>query len=127
MKRELKMLNLESRIQYTPVTKMYGRAEFVFCPVYSRGKMRKLYIYRKQQIGMNFEYCLDLKDYNVKSFSITSWIHRTDLPNTWRESWCKEHKTIAHEVYVPDDTNCLEFDYSLGNWLTIRFVEHEFI
>ena len=44
MKLEQIELNLNSKLQYTAVTKQYGRAEFVFCPVYSRGKMRKLYI-----------------------------------------------------------------------------------
>lgn len=120
-----KQINLDTKIKYVPVTENLGRAEFLFCPVFKYGKMRKLFIFRLQQKNRE-HYCLDLEKIGLKNtttFDITSWSHKKDLPVIWRNFWCKEHKTISFEVYVPNNTDTIEFAYHFGDSLTIRFIK----
>lgn len=106
-------------IQFDDMHPMYGRAEFQICPIFKYGKLKKVIIYRVQQ-ETNEIY--EIKAQGQKEFQICSWQHKgVDNPNIWREFWCKEHKTICHEVYVPKDTNTIEFE-SLSSF-GIRFVK----
>lgn len=121
-KQKLKLIKItsEDKIKYVPITEKYGRAEFEFCPVFKYGKMKKIFIYPRQQ---EVDYYYELETNNQKQFQITSWIHKTDSPKIWIEYWCKEHKTICHRVYVPNNTDTLEFE-SLSVF-EIRFVKGE--
>jgi len=118
-------LTLNSKISYIDVRPSYGRAQFQFCPVFKRGKMEKLFIVRAQQPEEERYYVLNLKKLGFKktsSFSISSW-SGTDDPRAWQHFWCEEHKTICFDVYVPNGTDMIEFDYHFGNDLTIRFIK----
>lgn len=96
-----KIIVAEEKIDFVPMTQEYGRAEFIFCPVYKYGKMKELYIYPKQQPDAKFYYKFELK-YTPLDFSISSWAHQgMDDPNIWLMFWCKEHKCMSFSVYVP--------------------------
>jgi len=113
-------------IEYKPLHKDLGRAEFQICPVFKKGIMRELFIYRKQQ-DTNETYKIDLRkiNYKAKVFQIESWTHKTDPPRIWNEAWCKDHKTIMHEVYVPDNTNQIRFSLHFGDTISILFEAKE--
>ena len=125
-KEKIVELCLNSKIKYTYRTPHLGRAEFEICPVFKRGYIEKVYIYRAQQYEEQSAYVLDLKKLGLRrtnTFDITAWGHLTDEPRVWRNYWCKEHKAICFETYVPNGTDIIEFDYHFGNSLTIRFVK----
>jgi len=113
-------ITIKDTISYEPIHKDYGRAEFVFCPIFKEGIMKRLYIYALQQERKIRRWILKI-DIPVTTFHIESWAHKTNPPHIWREFWCKQHKTISHEVYVPDNTNKITFSYFFGNSLSIRF------
>lgn len=121
MKQKTKTIKITDTIPYQPIHPQYGRAEFQICPVYKNGYIKQVHIYRQQQTT-NETYILHIdKGIKINTFSITAWTHKTEPPSIWRESWCKDHKTITHEVYVPDNTNKISFAYHFGNTLDIRF------
>lgn len=120
----MKKINCDDSIEYKVLVKRYGRAMFEICPVFKYGYLRKVFIYLHQRPNRKVtEWVFDVgKDNNrINVFQITSWTHKTEHPNIWREMWCKEHKTICHSVYVPDKTNKLTFDFHLGNTFEMRF------
>ncbi len=119
-------ITVDDVIEYKPLHKEFGRAEFQICPVFKNGIMRELFIYRKQQ-GTNEIYKIDLKKINYKAivFAIESWTHKTDPPSIWQEAWCIDHKTIMHEVYVPDNTNQIRFRLHFGDSISILFEAKE--
>ena len=123
-KQEYEEIDTDSKIKYVPITKRLGRAEFNFCPVFNRGKMVKLLIHRMQQEAKEqYELNLEKLGYGVTSFGFSSWTHKgIDEPYVWQNWWCKEHKCVSFCVYVPNNTNTIEFDYYFGCDLTIRFV-----
>lgn len=98
-----------------------GRAEFRFCPLWTRGgRMRELLIYPLQQRSKVY-YRLDLTDCGkVTIFTFESYGDR-ERPRPWRMGWCKEHKTVSYEVYVPDCTDHLSFSPHFGNTVSICF------
>lgn len=123
-KRKIIQIKLSDKIKYKPITQRLGRAEFVICPIFKYGYLREIFIYRVQQETSEI-YHLDLeKELNgsrINVFHITSWTHKRDEPSIWQNFWCKKHKTISFEIYVPNNTNMIEFDFHFGNDLTIRF------
>lgn len=114
-----KDITVNDRISFIGLDKSLGRAEFLFCPVYVRGKLKTLFIQALQQ-ECKGAWRLDC-EIPVVHFHIESWTHKTEHPKVWRESWCLDHKTIAHEVYVPPETDEIVFSYFFGNSLSIRF------
>jgi hypothetical protein len=126
-KKELKEIGLHDKIKYKHLHPSYGRAEFVICPVFKRGYMQELFIYRRQQ-DENEDYHMDLIKLGLAKticFDITAWTHKTDSPNIWRNPYCKEHKCLSFWVYVPNNTDTIEFEYHFGEEITIRFVKEE--
>lgn len=128
MKREPiipKEITLDDVITYTWKTPMYGRAEFQLCPVFKRGRMTDLYIYRRQQPQEKEQaYHIDLsKDvhWKIACFTIDAQLY-FDNPHTWRNFWCKEHKTISFETYVPSNTNIIQF-HAFSDNIQIQFRE----
>jgi hypothetical protein len=123
---EWKEITLDTKIPYQALHETYGRAEFQICPKFVRGRMTDIYLFRRQQVNSERGYHLDvlkaLPDCRITQFQIDAWTHKTDAPRVWREFWCKEHKTICHETYVPNNTNTIEFDPFFGEGITIRFV-----
>jgi len=122
------ILTLQDKITYIGITHNLGRAEFQICPKFTRGKLTDLYIYRRQQENRE-SYHINIKVNcawaKITTFLIDAWTHRTEPPRIWRNFWCKEHKTICFEVYVPPETDTIEFDENFGDTLTIRFIKAE--
>lgn len=81
--------------------------------------MRELLIFPKQQRVKVGCYRLPLPS------GITTFLFRSEHPHddpwAWRMSWCKEHKTVSYEVYVPDGTDTLSFELHFGNSIDICF------
>ena len=128
MKRKLpseKRISVDSIIPYkvlddTPGGGNLGRAEFLFCPLWTRGRMRELLIYPLQQRSKMY-YRLDLTDCGkVTTFGFDSYGDK-ERPRAWRMGWCKEHKTVSYEVYVPTGTDRLSFSPHFGNSISICF------
>lgn len=117
-----KEIKVNDVIPYVWRTDNYGVAEFELCPVFKNGYMEKLFIYRKQQIERD-AFVINIKKtgLKIKTFMVESWISRTEAPRIWRNMWCKEHKCVLFEVYVPHDTNQIKFTFHFGDTLSIRF------
>ncbi|MEK0338014.1 MAG: hypothetical protein QQN41_11330 [Nitrosopumilus sp.] len=104
-------------IKFDPIHKRYGRAEFDICPIFKYGKLKKIFVFRRQQ---ETDECYEIEAQDQKEFQINTWTHKGfDNPNIWMNFWCKDHKTICFRVYVPPRTNIIEFD-SLSTF-EIRF------
>lgn len=115
--KELKERKLSDgdRIYFTALTKEYGKAEFNICPVYKRGKLKKLYLYPRQQ-----PYAKEFFVYTFNSppldWSILSWVHQgLDEPFIWLHYWCKEHKCASFSVYTPPQAKYFEV-HALSNF-----------
>lgn len=111
----MKEINVLSIIKYKDVHPTYGRAEFTFCPVFKRGYLHKLWIYRKQQ-GEPGGFVFDVyKEYpRINQFAIKAWIHKTESPRIWQNGWCKEHNCVQFDVYVPKNTSRIVFSFMSG-------------
>ena len=116
---KVKKIDVDASNPFKLLDDMYGREMFDFCPMFERGYLRKLFI--RQHIGGKSFILVVNKNLKIDRFEITAWIHKTNSPYIWREFWCKEHKTICHQVYAPDSTDKITFEYSLGDDLSIRF------
>lgn len=101
-------LNVNSVITFKDSTPRYGRAEFDFCFQLQRGKLKRVFIMRRQQPAEEVqEYVLPV-DYTPLDWSISSWQHEgVELPAIWRGAWCRYHKAFYWAVYVPLGTNQL--------------------
>lgn len=83
-------------------SKRYGRTMFEFCPVFKRGRLERLYI---DPITFPSS-CIYVVEYKSDDFIIDSWAG-LDTPDVWKMLWCKEHKTIAMQVYAPNESTHL--------------------
>ena len=105
----------------TPGGGNLGRAEFQFCPVWKRGIMVELLIYRAQQRDKTKAYRLPLAEAGrVTTFSFDARVEH-ERPRPWRMFWCKEHKNVTYEVYVPSGTDQIKFRPHFGNSLDVYF------
>lgn len=98
-------------------TEKWGRAEFVVCPQFKRGKLVKMFIYPSQQ-GISDKYYVweGTADY----FTVQSY-QQLDDPKPWLFRWCKEHKTQSFRVYVPPESKYIWF--SVLSTVTIGFTK----
>jgi hypothetical protein len=117
-----KKIDLNAKINFKPLHNSFGRAEFEFCPVFKRGKMTDLFITRRQQD--NYEnYHLPLKELgfnNTTDFAFNGY-DSSEGVRAWGHYWCKFHKAICFKVYVPNDTDTINFSYFFGYDLEIIF------
>lgn len=90
------------QIPFTWITHDYGRAEFVCCPIWKRGKITDLYISPKQQPDKR-AILYHFKCGYSSSLNLTSTVG-LDNPEVWNVMWCQTHKTQALEVYVPKNS-----------------------
>lgn len=116
-------INLDSQISYKDMHQSYGRAEFEFCPVIKNGKITDLFIVPRQQEREEKGWHLDLSKLRCSCINFVSWIQYHENPNIWNEYWCKIHKALTHRIYVPKNTQIIEFDYHFGDSLSVRFVD----
>lgn len=121
MKIKYKTITVHDIITYNALDENLGRAEFDICPVFKNGIIREIFLIRIQQ-NVNEGFRLKMpKGYNARVFSITSWTHKTEAPKIWRNYWCKDHKAICFQTYVPNNTTKIVFDLHFGNTIDIRF------
>jgi hypothetical protein len=106
----------------TPGGSSLGHAEFVVCPVYSRGKLKEVFIYHKQQRNIKYYYHFKFP-YSPYAWGIESYNTYNDPVNIWRMAWCAEHKCLSLELYVPKYTDYFEIEMS--NFFTITFKKSE--
>jgi len=96
-------------IPFKWLTHKYGRAEFLVCPIYKRGKLIEYFIYAKQQENIT-NYWHFYNERQEKDLFITSYNGLKD-PTVCRTFYCKEHKTICIELYVPVHAQYLKLNY----------------
>lgn len=117
--RKLVELDGSQHVYFNLMDRVYGRAEFIFCPVYKRnGKLKEVWIYPKQQPDVN-EYWV-IRCGHSESFGVGSWTHKgMDVPSVWLTEWCKEHKTVSLSVYPPDGAT--SFHVHIGRDTSVTF------
>lgn len=119
---EVKEITTEDKIPYEWMTTIYGHAEFVICPVFKYGRLTDIYLYRRQQVEYNGYHIDLLKEkptLRMDEFLLEG--RPTNTPVIWRNWWCKEHKAVAFDTYVPKNTNTIRFDAYGGNSLRVQF------
>lgn len=90
-------------IDDAPGGRNLGRAEFLFCPVWENGRLKKFYIYHAQQYDVKYYYVVKC---DSDDFQVDSWTHKgIDAPNIWLHFWCKEHECVGMRVSVPRNSN----------------------
>lgn len=96
-----KRLRDGDKVAFVGMHKTYGRAEFVVCSKYVRGKLSKLYITPAQQPDMLYKYFIDVKK-GTLDWSMRAWTHKSiDTPYIWIHFWCTDHQCPAMRLYVP--------------------------
>lgn len=118
MKRKTRVLEENDIVPFKAMTKEYGRAEFTFCPVYKRGKLKEIHISPQQQPDAKENFVIH-NTYS-DSFQITSFDYK-EPPRPWLYMWCAEHKCPAFRVYVPDDVKA--FQVHKLTTMEIRFIK----
>lgn len=91
------------RIYFDWIHQNYGRAEFVVCPKFKRGRIYQVFLTTKQQVpirGWIFKA-------NSNSLSISSYTE-LDTPKVWIHGWCKDHKTQYTAFYSPSNAEFLD-------------------
>jgi len=104
----------------TPGGSNLGRAEFVICTKYKYGKAHEFWVTPLQQ--RDAKYYWHYTGY-IDELGITfSAYEGLDNPYVWMSGWCKEHKAVFNEVYVPNDSAYLEIcSHGLHFWRTDIF------
>ena len=92
-------------VEFCPTTSNWGRAEFDFCVVTRRHKIRQIYIVRRQQKDHGETFLINC-DYGADSMSVWSEVGLGD-PRPWRWYPCEFHKAMGTAIYVPDGSNYL--------------------
>jgi len=104
----------------TPGGKNLGRAEFKICQIYKRGKLIEYFVYPFQQQMQEYfwHWVGESEDFTINSFEGlgNSWM--------WLSHWCKTHKTVAMNLYVPNNAVYLNLNYhglgfTLNPWYTV--------
>lgn len=113
------VLNHGDKVWFEPMHPHYGHAGFQVCPQYIRGKLKRVFIYPRQQDINNLVYRVELSGQDI--FSVNSWTFKgIDKPDIWMTGWCKEHKCQTLSVYVPRNAN--HFSCNTGSfWPTLDF------
>jgi len=101
-------------------TKNLGKAEFGFCPIFKRGKLKEIYIYPLQQEDCLTHYKIELGYQTDLSIESTSdLLTRGQEPFIWAHFWCKEHKCTSFRLYVPSESK--KFIVSILSSVSILF------
>lgn len=93
-----------------------GRAEFVLCPIFKYGKLRKLCIYPMSQPNAKHFYEIENKEgWGGIDFSGLLINDKLEDPHIWTTHFCKEHKTHSLSFYVPKKSKAFCITTGLGN------------
>lgn len=90
-------------------TKDFGRAEFQLCAEHERNKIVGFYVYHLQQ--ENIKYYWHYSNLLYNGLGIHSYQELT-APEVWMTQWCKEHKSLLLELYVPPKSKFINLDHN---------------
>ena len=97
-----------------------GWAYFDVCQVWKNGKLKKIYIYPRQQRSEVF-YSYDLpEDYKAVQFDISSYNCETEA-SVKSNNYCKEHKGITSSMIVPKGAEYFSLSLHFGNSLCMDY------
>lgn len=107
------------------MTKEYGCAEFVLCPIIRRGKIREVHMYPAQQPNAKHFYVIK-NSYGWEGVHFGTLLvqengkDKVNQPTVWTTHYCKEHKTHSFSFYVPRGAKSFSISNGLGkfclNW-----------
>jgi hypothetical protein len=107
-------------IPFVDVSDRLGRAEFIICPQWKRGKLVGISIYPMQQEDMSCYY--EWKGEGVNCFYLQSY-QSLEEPKVWMHSYCKEHKCQSLRLYVPRNAKYIWF--KVGSTINIGFLKEK--
>jgi hypothetical protein len=114
----VKELSDGDMVAFSSATQKYGHAEFTFCPVWKRRKLDALYIFRRQQENVACSYVIR-SGYST-ALAVGSWTHQgVTEPRIWRHWWCRDHKCMAFDCYVPINSD--RFTVRVGSDISVYF------
>lgn len=122
-KLKLKILKTNDVVKFIPLDKTkggenLGRAEFDFCVKWKNGKIKEVYIFHRQQHNIEYYYKIEVGFATTLQFSSRTF-KGIQEPKLWYINYCKKHKAINHQIYVPSNSN--QFTISLGSIFKIDF------
>jgi len=91
----------------TPGGSNLGRAEFTVCQIFKYGKPKGYFVYPRQQ--RDVDTCWYVTYVSFQGISIGSY-GNIDPPRVWNTFWCKDHKTMGLDMYVPNNSRILHLD-----------------
>lgn len=104
------------------MTKQYGHAEFIICPIIKRGKMKKVMMYPVQQPEAKHYYEVTHPD-GWSGIDFGTYLknnNQLEKPWVWNTHYCKEHKSHSFRLYVPRESTGFFITSGLGkfciNW-----------
>ena len=104
-------------IRFISKTPNLGKAEFVFCPVFKYGFLRKIYITSMQQENPK-NYFISIEG-RVNVFDLADYTEAENARN-WTGGWCKEHKTIFQRWYVSSGSSKIRIAPHFGDSITLE-------
>lgn len=107
----------------TPGGSNLGRAEFAFCPKFFRGRLKEYWVYPMQQRDQ--ESFWHWKGYTDWAPTFSCYQQLDDV-RIWRVYWCREHKTVTSEMYVPNGARWLQLNgYGMSFWRSHKESDEE--
>jgi hypothetical protein len=130
IKKEIKIDSFTSSwdgeiIEFTPITKEFGRAEFEICPIWINRKLVKVVLIPAQQPNAKYIYEFIPDNHFWEGITLGGCIDkesgRYEFPHIWDSNWCKEHKSHCLRFYVPIGATKVRISTGLGkfnmNWI----------
>ena len=99
MKKKLIEIKNELWIPFEWKDKELGRAEFIICIKFKRGKISEFWV-DPTQTRLTECWHFSSNDYYIHDFGISSY-ENLEESRVWLVHWCNDHKTFAFRVYSP--------------------------
>ena len=126
MERKEKRIELGQKIHFIWMDREHGGkslgwAYFDVCQVWKNGKLKKIYIYPRQQRCDNY-FVYELPgDYKATEFHLGSYGDDDSDAVITCNSYCKEHKAILSMIRVPKESGYFDLSLHFGNGLCMNF------
>lgn len=113
------------------LTKEYGRAEFILCPIIKEDKIIEVHMYPIQQPdaknyfvikndegwkGIHFGCLLIEGKPTFSTVILRKPKDRIEQPVVWKTHFCKDHKTHSFRLYVPRESKSFFITSGLGDF-----------
>ncbi len=124
--KEPKKIKLGEKIYFKWMDREHGRrslgwAYFDVCQVWKYGKIKKIFIYPKQQHeSKTFVYEVP-EDYKAEMLYLGSYTGNDSEAVIWYNAYCKEHKAIMSSVRVPKESSYFTLSLHFGNSINMDF------